>query len=181
MKISDLSLISLVVLNNDHRAYGKLVAKYQSDIRGLLIRLTNGDKALADDLAQEAFIRAYKYLKSFKASASFSTWIYRIAYNVFLDNVKTLKLTEDIEIIENGELRIENGEQSMENEELKMDIMNGLKTLKENEKVCILLHYEKGFSHSEIAKILELPLGTVKTNIMRGKENLKKYFSYEQQ
>lgn len=165
-------MISLVVLNNDHRAYGKLVAKYQSDVRGLLIRLTNGDKALADDLAQEAFIRAYKYLRTFNATASFSTWIYRIAYNVFIDNLKNIKYTEDIENYEN----IPDDDENMSDE---MDLQNALKTLKENEKVCILLHYEKGFSHSEISKILEVPLGTVKTNILRGKEKLKKYFCYE--
>jgi len=63
MRLSDMSLIAMVLLNDNHRAYGKLVIKYQSEVRGLLIKLTNGDKALSDDLAQEVFNRAYKNLK----------------------------------------------------------------------------------------------------------------------
>ena len=69
-----------------------------------------------------------------------------------------------------------------ENEEdvgSEIDIQNALKILKENEKVAILLHYDKGYSHNEIAKIMDIPLGTVKTNILRGKEKLKKYYNYE--
>jgi RNA polymerase sigma-70 factor, ECF subfamily len=185
LNIEDLSLITLVVAKNDHRAFGKLVAKYQSDVRGLLLRLTNGDRMLADDLAQEAFIRAYKYLSSFEGKANFSTWIYRIAYNVYLDHIKTLRRTEDIEGIENKPLpdpplEKRGGERRMESVELKMDITNALKVLKENEKVCIVMHYERGFSHREISKILKVPLGTVKTNILRGKDKLKRYFNYEQ-
>ena len=174
MKLSDLSLISLVILNNDHRAFGKLVEKYQSGVRSLLLRMSNGNKALADDLAQVTFIRSFKYLKNFRGSASFSTWIYRIAYNVFIDNRKTTRHTEDIE----GYDYIQDNNQSTTT---VMDIQNGLKTLKENEKICIMLHYDNGFSHPEIADILNMPVGTVKTNILRGKEKLKKYFDYEQQ
>jgi RNA polymerase sigma-70 factor (ECF subfamily) len=170
---SDISLIALVILNNDHKAYGKLVTKYQSDVRGLLIRLTNGDKALADDLAQDVFIRAYKYLKSYKATANFSTWLYRISYNVFNDNYKSRMQTSDI-----GDYDFI----SEANEDVSsvIDLENALKILKQDEKVVVLLHYEKGYSHSEIAKILQMPLGTVKTNILRAKEKLKKYYNYEE-
>ena len=173
MNISDMSLITLVLLKDDHRAFGKLVLKYQSDVRGLLIKLTNGNKALADDLAQDVFVRAYKYLRTFKATASFSTWLYRIAYNVFIDYSNSIKFTEDIADYEY--IADCNGEPYS-----SIDIENALKILKENEKICILLHYEKGFSHSEIAKIINIPLGSVKTNILRAKEKLKKYYNYEQ-
>ena len=97
MRFSDWNLISLVVINDDHRAYSKLVTKYQSEVRGLLTKLTNGDKALTDDLAQEVFIRAYRYLSTFKATARFSTWLYRIAYNVFIDNRKSVRHNESLE------------------------------------------------------------------------------------
>ena len=173
MNISDMSLITLVLLKDDHRAFGKLVLKYQSDVRGLLIKLTNGNKALADDLAQDVFVRAYKYLRTFKATASFSTWLYRIAYNVFIDYSNSIKFTEDIADYEY--IPDCNGEPYS-----SIDIENALKILKENEKICILLHYEKGFSHSEIAKIMNIPLGSVKTNMLRAKEKLKKYYNYEQ-
>ena len=173
MDFSDMRLIALVLLNDDHKAFGKLVGKYQSDVRGLFVKLTNSDKALADDLSQDVFIRAYKYLKSFKATASFSTWLYRIAYNVFIDYTKSLKKADDI----NNHDFISENEEDVGSE---IDIQNALKILKENEKVAILLHYDKGYSHNEIAKIMNIPLGTVKTNIIRAKEKLKKYYNYEQ-
>lgn len=173
MIFSDMNLIAMVILNNDHKAYGKLVTKYQSDVRSLLKKLTNGDKALADDLAQDVFIRAYKYLKSYKATANFSTWLYRISYNVFIDNCKSKKQTFDIEDYDFIP-------EVNEDVSSTIDLQNALKVLKQNEKIIILLHYEKGFSHSEIARILKMPLGTVKTNILRAKEKLKKYYNYEE-
>ena len=172
MKFSDNILIALVLIKNDHSAFGKLVAKYQSDVRGLFIKLTNGNRALADDLAQDTFVRAYKYLRTFKATASFSTWLYRISYNVFIDYTKSLKKTDDIDdfdFISNDDIDVGS----------KIDMQNALKVLKENEKVAILLCYDKGYSHNEIANIMDMPLGTVKTNILRAKEKLKKYYNYE--
>ena len=162
MNLSDKSLIALVLLNNDHRAYEKIVIKYQSDVRGLFIKLTNGNKALADDLAQDAFIRAYKYLRTFKATAGFSTWLYRISYNVFIDYTKSLKKTDDIE----GYDCISEDDKDVGSE---IDMQSALKVLNGNEKVAILLHYDKGYSHNEIAKIMDIPLGTVKTNILKSK------------
>jgi RNA polymerase sigma-70 factor (ECF subfamily) len=172
MKTSDLGLISRIVINDDHKAYGKLVLKYQSEVRGLLIKLTHGNKFLSDDLAQEVFIRAYKYLRSFKATASFSTWLYRIAYNVFLDSRKSSRETDSIE-------NYDFLEEENKDADAIIDIQNALKVLNDNEKASVLLHYEKGFSHSEISKIMNMPLGTVKTNILRAKEKLRKYYNYE--
>jgi RNA polymerase sigma-70 factor, ECF subfamily len=173
MIFSDMTLIAKVILNNDHRAYGELVIKYQADVRSLLKKLTCGDKALADDLAQDVFIRAYKYLKSYKATANFSTWLYRISYNVFIDNCKSKKQTVDI-------MDYDSIPEVNEDISSKIDLQNALKVLKQHEKIIMLLHYEKGFSHSEIARILQMPLGTVKTNILRAKEKLKKYYHYEE-
>jgi RNA polymerase sigma-70 factor, ECF subfamily len=173
MNFSDQRLIALVLINNDHKAFGELVLKYQSDVRGLLIKLTNGDKALADDLAQDVFIRAYKYLRTFKATAGFSTWLYRISYNVFIDYTKSLKKTDDIE----GYDCISDDPKDVGSE---IDMQNALKILKENEKIVVVLHYDKGYSHNEIANLIDMPLGTVKTNIVRAKEKLKKYFNHEQ-
>ena len=159
MNFSDDPLIALVLINNDHRAYEKLVLKYQSDVRGLFIKLTNGDRALADDLAQDVFIRAYKYLRSYKAKAGFSTWLYRISYNVFIDYTRSLKKTGSIE----GYDCIADDHKDVGSE---IDMQNALKILKEHEKIVVLLHYDKGYSHNEIAKMIDMPLGTVKTIIL---------------
>ncbi len=168
MSNKDIDLIRRVTGNNDHYAFGMLIDKHQCAIRSLLFKLTRGDKVITDDLSQEVFIRVFKHLKTFKASAQFSTWLYRITLNVYYDHQKKLK-HQYIDSL---------NEPSIEPEpyENKIDILKALELLNEKEKLAVILNYEKGFSHSEIAKIMKLPIGTVKTNILRGKAKLKKYF-----
>ena len=78
MNLSDSILIAKIIVYDDHLAFKKLVERYQSDIRGLLFRLTNGNADIVDDLAQECFIRIYKYLSSYNAKAKFKTWLFNI-------------------------------------------------------------------------------------------------------
>jgi len=89
--ISDAQLIARVVVRDDRHAFGELVRRHQSAVRSPLRRLTNGNAALADDLAQETFLLAYRNLKSFRQDAKFSTWLYRIAYNAFLGDARKTK------------------------------------------------------------------------------------------
>ena len=169
MSNNDIDLIKRVTANNDHNAFGILIDKHQYAIRTLLFKLTKGDKVITDDLSQEVFIRVFKHLKTFKASSQFSTWLYRITLNVYYDYLGKLK---HLHIDSISEPTIE--PEPFEN---KIDILNALELLHEKEKLAVILNYEKGFSHSEIAKIMKLPIGTVKTNILRGKAKLKKYFA----
>lgn len=170
MNPTDMVLITKVVLKNDHQAFKQLIEKYQSDLRGLFLRLTNSNRDLANDLAQETFIRIYKYLSNYNATAQFKTWLYRIAYNVFYEHCKKRKIDHYEPLNENL---------NAAETEITIDYQNALKVLNENEKAAIVLSYEKGFSHNNISEILNQPLGTIKTNILRGKEKLKKFYSYE--
>src|SRR5438477_12950445 len=98
--ISDAQLIARVVVKDDRHAFGELVRRHQSAVRATLRRLASGNTALADDLAQETFVLAFRNLKSFRQEAKFSTWLYRIAYNVFLADArktKELQLPEDMD------------------------------------------------------------------------------------
>ena len=81
MELTDADLIARVLANDDQHAFGELVRRHQSSVRGLLRQLTRTDVSLADDLAQETFLRAYKNIRSFRGEARFFTWLYRIAYN----------------------------------------------------------------------------------------------------
>lgn len=81
----DLSLIQQVAELHDKMAFDRLVRKYQSPIRRFFLHQTLGDAQLSDDLAQDTFIRAYTSIGTFRGSAAFSTWLFRIAYNVFYD------------------------------------------------------------------------------------------------
>ena len=98
--VSDAALIARVVVSDDRHAFGELVRRHQSMVRATLRKLTGGNTALADDLAQETFLLAYRNLKSFRQEARFSTWLYRIAYNAFLadaSKMKELPLPKDID------------------------------------------------------------------------------------
>src|SRR5258708_40236441 len=89
--VSDTQLIARVVVSDDRHAFSELVRRHQSSVRATLRKLTGGNTALADDLAQEPFLLAYRNLKSFRQEARFSTWLYRIAYNAFLADTRKMK------------------------------------------------------------------------------------------
>ncbi len=167
-KSEDLALIARVTLFDDKKAFDKLVLKYQSPVRRFLTNLTMGDTMWSDDLAQETFIKAYLHLQSFQGISGFSSWLFRIAHRTFYDSVRTKRLQTNLDYIENShEHQTENSYDS-----LKQDINTALKVLKPVERTAILLFYMEDMSQKEIAKIMELPLGTVKTHLLKGKERL---------
>ncbi len=87
----DAALIARVVVNDDRHAFAELVRRHQSSVRACLRKLTAGNLALADDLAQETFVLAWRNLKSFRQEARFSTWLYRIATNCWLADARKRK------------------------------------------------------------------------------------------
>ena len=170
-QISDIALVAQVVAFGNKRAFDSLVKKYQSSIRRFFLHQTLGDKELSDDLAQETFIKAYTHLTSFKNLSNFSTWLFRIAYNVFYDYIRNRKETSGLEDWEvDATYQIE---QKRIGEE--MDIYRGLSLLKETERTCVTLHYMEDLPIEKIAAIMQIPSGTVKSHISRGKEKLANF------
>ena len=96
-QLNDISLVAQVVVFKNTRAFDQLVQKYQSPVRRFFLHLTCGDSELSDDLAQDTFIKAYTNLASFRNLSSFSTWLYRIAYNIFYDYIRSRKETADLD------------------------------------------------------------------------------------
>lgn len=175
-KAEDMLLIARVVLADDRRAFDALVRKYQSSLRRFFLNLTMGDVFLSDDLAQETFIKAYLNIRSFKGIAAFSTWLFRIAYNVFCDSVKTRKYYENLST---SEIDTSHNIHNAYSEE-KADVFTALKQLKKEEQTAILLCYMEDKTHKEIARIMNLPLGTVKTHILKGKEKIGNFLKREE-
>lgn len=170
-KSEDLMLVSRVTLLGDKSAFDQLTRKYQSSIRRFLQNLTMGDLQLSEDLAQETFIKAYLNLLNFKGMAGFSTWLFRIAYNVHYDYLRSRKITEEIVEANVNCNYHENNAFSAE----KIDLIQSLQILRPIERTAILLFYMEEKTHPEIAKIMQIPLGTVKTHILKGKEKLGNY------
>lgn len=170
MTLTDADLVARVLLEDDHHAFSELVRRHQSAVRGLLRQLTRTDASLADDLAQETFLKAFKNIRSFRGEAKFSTWLYRIAYNTFREDARKRK---ELVGIDETQLEAEQDPQTVD-PALRQDLMQALRLLPLHERSAVLLCCQNGLSHDEASRVLDIPLGTVKTNVLRGREKLKK-------
>ena len=174
--VGDAQLIARVVVHDDRHAFGELVRRHQSAVRATLRRLANGNAGLADDLAQETFLLAYRNLKSFRQDAKFSTWLYRIAYNAYLGDARKKK---EVALPEDADLEVAqwaNADQkpAVEREvSLKTDLDRAMSGLSEAERAAIVQCYYNDLSHEEAAIVLGCPVGTVKTHLLRAKQKLK--------
>ena len=178
-QLNDIALVAQVVVFGNKRAFDTLVKKYQSPIRRFFLHQTLGDEQLSDDLAQDTFLKAYTNLSSFKNLSNFSTWLFRIAYNIFYDYIRSRKETSGLEEHEVDAAYFT--EQRHVGEE--MDIYKGLSQLKEVERTCITLYYMEDLPTEKIATVMGLPIGTVKSHLSRGKEKLAQFLKqngYEQ-
>lgn len=164
----DLKWIMQVTLLGNKDAFDPLVRKYQSPIRRFFLNLTMGDSSLSDDLAQETFIKAYLQLKSFQGLSGFSTWLFRIAYNVFYDSVRAQKHQNETSLDEVDRWHSVDNDFSAE----KSDLHDALRKLRQEERTAILLCYMEGMSHSQAAKVMKCPLGTLKSYVSAGKTKL---------
>ena len=151
----------------DVAAFGILVREHQSALRGFLRRLTRGNHALADDLAQETFLEAHRKLAQFQGKGSFSGWLYAIAWSRFLMETRRRKL-EPLDEMEEGE-----GFSPEAGSVAKLDLERAFALLKPAERAALTLCHAAGMSHEEAAAAMQLPLGTVKSHVARGREKLK--------
>lgn len=168
--MSDSELIVRALVSDDHAAFGELVRRHQSAVRHFLRHLAAGDPALADDLAQETFVQAWHGLARFQNRSSFVTWLLGIAHNHWR-NARRRQRTVSIEPAHLATLEpVPSGAPLSD---LRHDLGGALRTLETEEQTALHLCYQLGLSHSEIADVLQWPLGTVKTHINRGKAKLR--------
>jgi RNA polymerase sigma-70 factor (ECF subfamily) len=172
---TDADLIARVLAHEDPHAFGELVRRYQSPVRAFLLRMTRGDSHLADDLAQETFMKEWRKLSTFRGTAKLSTWLFGIAVNEIRSAArkrKELSLEEmDVAPPEASSPAASAGSH------LRLDLTEAMKVLSSSERAAVLLCCQNGLSHEEAALVLECPLGTVKTNVLRGREKLKRQLS----
>jgi RNA polymerase sigma factor (sigma-70 family) len=179
--LTDAQLIARVVIHDDRHAFSELVRRHQSAVRTTLRRLTTGNHALADDLAQETFMLAYRNLKSFRQDARFSTWLYRIATNAFLGDARKRKEEllgdRDADVADDEGVDVEPFDSAGSDPEratsLRVDMDRALAVLSDSERAAIVQCYHNDLSHEEAAQVLNCPVGTVKTQILRAKRKLK--------
>jgi len=182
---SDKELAALAVKGRES-AFRELLVRYERPVFSLVYRMVR-DRALAEDLAQESFIRAFSAIDSYKPGYKFSNWIFKIANNHTIDYLRKRKLdtisihgapdatTEEEESRTSVTLEstAENPSDYVENRELGGQIENAIARLRPEYRTVILLRHVEGHSYDEIADIMELPLGTVKTYLHRARNELK--------
>jgi RNA polymerase sigma-70 factor (ECF subfamily) len=180
--VTDATLIARALVADDRHAFAELVKRHQSAVRATLRRLTAGNHALADDLAQETFVLAWRNLKSFRQEAKFSTWLYRIATNCWLADARKRKeellgdradaiATDDDDTMPHIDDQVH--ADHAKGATLKMDLERAMAALSEGERAAIVQCYHNDLTHEEAAYVLGCPVGTVKTHVLRGKQKLK--------
>ena len=173
----DIELVSRVVAQQDSSAFGELVRRHQSQVRNFLRKLCR-DHDLADDLAQDAFLHAWDKLHTFTGRGSFIGWLLKVAYTTFLQSKRKSSRYDDV--LEQVGHAAETGgrTQTTESDEIS-DLDRFLAVLSEEERAVMILSYACGLSHREIGDAAELPIGTVKSIIFRGKEKIRDSFEIE--
>ncbi len=170
----DIELVARVVAQQDSSAFGELVRRHQSQVRNFLRKLCR-DHDLADDLAQDCFLHAWEKLHTYAGHGSFIGWLLKVAYTTFLQSKRKSSRYDDI-LEKMGHLAEAGGStRTVESFELS-DLDRFLAVLTEEERAVMILSYACGLSHREIGDAAELPIGTVKSIIFRGKEKIRDNF-----
>lgn len=168
-------LVSLVQ-RGDQRAFRQLVQRHHDRVRNLLFAIFH-DEHLVEDLAQEVFIKAYEALPSFRFESSFYTWLYRIAINKGRDELRRRKLRRffSLQQLDEGarsELEMRLAERPADIDATDL-VALGLRTLPEHQREVVVMKDLQGFSYEEIAEILNIEVGTVKSRLSRARTALK--------
>ena len=175
------SAVILKVQQGDANAFEALVTAYQKQVYNLALR-TVGNPEDAADLSQEAFLRAYRSIASFRGDSKFSVWLYRLTTNICIDFLRskgrkpTVSLTMENDDEETQELDVADDrfdpEENFQRAELQRAVQRGLNSLPEEFRTILILRELEGMSYAEIGEILHLEEGTVKSRLFRARSRL---------
>ncbi|MBE6423978.1 RNA polymerase sigma factor RpoE [Succinivibrio dextrinosolvens] len=182
---SDEALVKRVQ-QGDVNAYNILVIKYQHKVAQIISKFV-GNSADVNDVAQEAFIKAYKAINNFRGESSFYTWLYRIVVNsakTYLESNSKRKNHIDVDSEEfqsidaQGVLTSkESPDKIIESQELQQVILSAMKELPEELRQAIMLREVEGMSYEDMADLLQIPIGTVRSRIFRARQFIEERMS----
>ena len=183
MAAMDEKLLVKKAQKGDHKAFEQLMEEHFKKIYNIAYRMT-GNPDDASDMTQEVMIKLFRNIGSFKGDSKFSTWVYRVATNTCLDELKKGRRHSHTSLnteydTGNGEITYEvedtspTPEEMTEKKELRSMVADAVQRLSPGHRAAIILRDIKGFSYDEIAKILNCSEGTVKSRISRARASLK--------
>jgi RNA polymerase sigma-70 factor (ECF subfamily) len=156
-------------------SFDDLVARHQGAVRAFLRRLGDDD-ALADDLAQETFLKAQRALSSYRGEGSLASWLLRIAYREFLSSRRGLRqANERVGVNDDAAATdgLDEGSARRAERSMERDVRRALRVLSDDERAAIAACFYDGLTHEEAAQALEMPLGTLKSHVARAREKLR--------
>ena len=166
-------------LAGDERAFETLVGRYEAPLRKLVYGLVR-DWALAEDVAQDAFLRVYQKASTFRGGSSFKAWLYRIAINRAHDELRRIRRKGEISLesaaiggLELDEGRTSSAEALASARELERHVAMALSEMRQEYRTALMLREMEGLTYREIAELLEWPLGTVQIRVHRGRLELR--------
>jgi RNA polymerase sigma-70 factor (ECF subfamily) len=165
-------IVVALAVGGDDAAFSELVRRRQSWLRNLLRRLCR-DGALADDLAQQVFLQAWRSLRTLRSAQAFGGWLRRLAVNSWLAHVRSRSTQPNLTATDADPIAVEEVATAGETHR-QLDLDHALSYLSADERLCVVLAYSEGMSHSEISEATAFPLGTVKSHIRRGCERLRR-------
>ena len=160
------SIVVRLARNGDRQAFSEIVSRRQSAVRNLMRRCCY-DHALADDLAQEVFLKLWLNIRRLKKPSAFGAWLRRLAVNVWLQHQR-----RNDPLCEAGAMHDE-AVATDDSARIAMDLDAALATLAHDARLCVVLAYHEGMTHDEIAVLTDMPVGTVKSHIRRGTLRLR--------
>ncbi len=190
MAAADEEVLIRKASKGDAGAFETLVATYEKGVYNLALRLV-GDREDAMDIVQDVFLKAYQALPRFRGDSRFSTWIYRVCVNASLDHLRkkqkqpTYSLDEPLALKESSVTREvadekENVEESVETKFISNDVLMALKGIDPAHRAIVVLSDVRGYSYQEIADILGLSMGTVKSRLHRARNMVRRLLPPEQ-
>lgn len=170
--LSDLELVRRSQSGN-REAFSELVNRHQHLVYNVAYRFMR-DATLAEDMAQESFVKAYRLIKGFRAECSFTTWMYRVTATTCLTEINRRKRRGEVELTpENSVQKTEAFEHAPSERDLKEQIRRCVTRLSDRYATIVTLYYLKGISYDEIADVMNVPLGTLKTWMFRARKQLR--------
>jgi RNA polymerase sigma factor (sigma-70 family) len=168
----DRALVARVVVDDDRQAFAAIVRRHHGAVRAFARRLANGDNARADDVAQETFLAAWKHMSTWRAEGALVSWLLKLCFRAHLTDARRAHHKRE-GLVDDAHAAGPEGSTDALDPTERRDVVRAMAALSEMERAAVALVFQQGLTHDEAARVLDVPLGTLKSHVARGKEKLK--------